>query len=108
WLLVVASGLTWFAGTLSADLVYLHRGPLVHAVVAATGARSPLAAAAVATGYCDAVVVTDANGWLSIAVAVLLVLVAARRRPDARVVGSIASLVVALALAASTVLADVS
>ncbi|MDX6719232.1 MAG: hypothetical protein QOJ63_1486 [Solirubrobacteraceae bacterium] len=108
WLLVVASGLTWFAGTLSTDLVYLHRGPLVHAMVAATRDRSPLAAAAVAAGYCDAVIVTDANAWLSIAVAVLLVVVAARRRPDARVVGSVGALVVALALAASTVLADVS
>ena len=69
WLLVAAAGLTWFAGNFSAtaDLVYLHRGPLVHAVVAATRNRSPIALAALAAGYADALVVGDANGWLAIA-----------------------------------------
>ena len=89
WRLVVAAGLTWFAGNFSASagLVYFHRGPLVHAVVAATqgshgrrsprgsSARSPLALAAVAAGYADALVVERANGWLTIAVIVALVLI---------------------------------
>ena len=92
WLLVAAAGLTWFAGNFSAtaDLVYLHRGPLVHAVVAATRKRSPLATATVAVGYADGLLVAHANGWLTIAVAVALVALAAHDRPDGRVVGAIA------------------
>jgi signal transduction histidine kinase len=110
WLLVVAAGLTWFAGNFSASagLVYFHRGPLVQAVVAATQARSALALAAVAAGYADALVVERANGWLTIAVIVALVLIVAHRRPDWRVVGSVGALVVALGLAASTVLLEVT
>ena len=110
WPLVAAAGLTWFAGNFpaTADLVYLHRGPLVHAVVAATRKRSALATAAVAVGYADALLVADANGWLTIAVVVALVALAAHDRPDGRVVGAIAALVVALVLAATTTLFTVT
>ena len=104
------AGLTWFAGNFAATagLVYLHRGPLVHAVVAATRRHSALAVAAVATGYAGALVTGQANGWLTIAVIAALVAVAAHHRPERRVVGAIAALVVALALAASTTLLDVT
>jgi signal transduction histidine kinase len=110
WLLLVAAGLTWFAGNfaVTAGLVYLHRGPLVHAVVAATRRRSSLAVAAVAVGYADAVLTARANGWLTIAVIVALGAVAVYHRPDRRVVGAIVALAVALAFAASTTLLDVT
>jgi signal transduction histidine kinase len=110
WALVVAAGLTWFAGNFAAgaDLVYFHRGPLVHAVIAATREASPLGLVAVAAGYADGLVVGGANGWLTLAVIALLGLIAARRRPDRRVAGSISALVLALGLGASTVLLDVT
>jgi signal transduction histidine kinase len=110
WPLVVAAGLTWYAGNFSAtaDLVYLHRGPLVHAVVAATRKRSPLATAAVAAGYADGLLVAHANGWLTIAVVVALVALAAHDPPDSRVVGAVAGLAVALGLAATTTLFTVT
>jgi signal transduction histidine kinase len=38
-LLLVACGIVWFAGTLSGTLVFLHRGPLVHLLLAYPRAR---------------------------------------------------------------------
>jgi signal transduction histidine kinase len=110
WLLLAAAGLTWFAGNFAATagLVYLHRGPLVHAVVAGTRRHSALVVVAIATGYAGALVTGQANGWLTIAVIAALVAVATHHRPERRVVGAIAALVVALALAASTTLLDVT
>src|SRR6478609_6420499 len=37
--LMVATGLAWFAGTFSDQLLYLHRGPLVHLVLAYPSGR---------------------------------------------------------------------
>jgi signal transduction histidine kinase len=52
--LMAATGLAWFAGTFSDQLIYLHRGPLVHLVLAYPGGRLKgrlaLIAAAVAYG----------------------------------------------------------
>ncbi|HXV95955.1 MAG TPA: hypothetical protein VD695_05360, partial [Gaiellaceae bacterium] len=56
--LMVLSGYTWFAGNLWAQLLYLHRGPLVHLHISyPTGRlRRRLAQATVAAAYVDAVV----------------------------------------------------
>ena len=51
--LLVATGVTWFVGTYSTDLLYLYRGPLVHLLIAYPGARprSRIDGMAVAAGY---------------------------------------------------------
>jgi signal transduction histidine kinase len=56
--LMVLSGYTWFAGNFWAQLLYLHRGPLVHLHISyPTGRlRRRLAQATVAAAYVDAVV----------------------------------------------------
>ena len=85
--LLAATGITWFLGNVSADLLYLHRGPLTHLVLAYPGwrPRTRLDLAAIATGYGAALF---ASLWHSeattIAFAVLLVAVAARGHAVAR------------------------
>jgi signal transduction histidine kinase len=56
--LMVLSGYTWFAGNLWSQLLYLHRGPLVHLHISyPTGRlRRRLAQVTVAAAYVDAVV----------------------------------------------------
>ena len=56
--LMVLSGYTWFAGNLWAQLLYLHRGPLVHLHISyPTGRlRRRLAQVTVAAAYVDAVI----------------------------------------------------
>src|SRR6478735_1363205 len=51
--LLAATGVTWFLGTYSTDLLYLHRGPLVHLLIAYPGARprSRIDGVAIAAGY---------------------------------------------------------
>ena len=79
--LLGATGVTWFLGNFSAELLYLHRGPLVHLLLAYPGwrPRSRLDLAAIAAGYATAVV---AAVWRSdvatIVLAAALVAVAAR------------------------------
>lgn len=107
WTLLVASGIAWFAGNLAAGwLPYLHRGPLVHAAVAATRRRSPLALAAAAAGYADAVVTGAGHGALDVTAAALVAALALRAH--ARLAGALLMLAAALGIAASTSLADVS
>ena len=55
--LLAATGVTWFLGNFAADLLYLHRGPLVHLILAYAGwrPRSRLDLAMVATGYAAAI-----------------------------------------------------
>ena len=57
------TGFAWFAGTFADSLVYLHRGPLVHCVLAyPTGrARSRVDRVAVAIGYAAALVPAPAE-----------------------------------------------
>jgi signal transduction histidine kinase len=95
-LLLVASGFTWFLGNfagvstewmawIAAHGVYLHRGPLLHAVVTfPTGrAATRLERAAVAGGYIAAFVTPVwRNEWVTVWLAVLLV-VAVRRHATA-------------------------
>ncbi|MDA0158719.1 hypothetical protein OM076_00465 [Solirubrobacter ginsenosidimutans] len=47
--LLAATGLTWFAGNFAGALIYVHRGPLVHALV-------PSSPAMVVAGYAAAVI----------------------------------------------------
>ena len=55
-MLLAATGLTWFAGTVDASALYLHRGPLVQLLVAYPGVAAPHATGlvAVAAGYAAA------------------------------------------------------
>jgi signal transduction histidine kinase len=92
-LLLVASGFAWFLGNfasvstawiawVAAHGVYLHRGPLVHAVVTFPMGRAAtrLERAAVAVGYVAALVTPVwRNESVTVGLAVLLVIVAARR-----------------------------
>jgi signal transduction histidine kinase len=80
-LLLAATGFAWFAGNFDPGLVYLHRGPLVHLVVAYVGwrPRGRLDAIAVVAGYVAAFVVPLWNEpWSSTLLAVGLVAVVAR------------------------------
>jgi hypothetical protein len=63
---------TWFLGNFSADLLYLHRGPLIHLVLAYPGwrARSRLDLAAIAVGYAAAIM---ASVWQSDVATIVLV-----------------------------------
>ena len=110
WALVASSGLTWFLGNFAttSGLVHLHRGPLVHAVVAASGARSRPAVATIAAGYGAAVLLGRAGGWVTAGVVAMLVVLAVRRRQGPVLAGSSAALAVGLGLAASTALLDVT
>lgn len=73
--LMTLSGYTWFAGNLWAQLLYLHRGPLVHLHISyPTGRlRRRLAQATVAAAYVDAVVEPIArNDVLTLVLAALV------------------------------------
>jgi hypothetical protein len=74
-LLLVATGLCWFAGSLAGPAVLLHRGPLVHLQMAYPSGRlrRPLAIAVVGLGYglCGLVGV-GRDPWVSLGFAVLL------------------------------------
>jgi signal transduction histidine kinase len=65
------TGLTWFAGNFSADLVYLHRGPLIHLLLTYPKGRatSRTERGAIGAGYAVAVV---ASAWASEAVTLAL------------------------------------
>ena len=79
WLLA-ATGFAWFAGNFDSGLLYLHRGPLVHVIVAYVGwrPRSRLELSTIVIGYISALVapVWD-NDAVSIALVAGLVAVAA-------------------------------
>ena len=77
--LLALSGYAWFAGTLWPQLLYLHRGPLVHLQLSyPTGRlRRRLAQGAVAVAYVDAVVLSLAENDVLTLVLAALVAVAA-------------------------------
>ena len=80
-LLLAATGFAWFAGNFAGSLVYLHRGPLVHCVLAYPSGRlrSRVARATVAVGYVAALAPpVGRSETATIALAVLVVGVAAR------------------------------
>jgi signal transduction histidine kinase len=73
--LMVLSGYTWFAGNLWSQLLYLHRGPLVHLHISyPTGRlRRRLARATVAAAYVDALIEPIArNDVLTLVLAALV------------------------------------
>ena len=71
WLLA-ATGFAWFAGNFDSGLQYLHRGPLVHVIVAYVGwrPRSRLELSTIVIGYISALV---APVWDNDAVSIALV-----------------------------------
>jgi signal transduction histidine kinase len=86
WLLA-ATGFAWFAGNFDGGLQYLHRGPLVHLIVAYVGwrPRSRLELSTIVIGYVSALAapVWD-NDAVSIALVAGLVAVAAHSLRTAR------------------------
>ena len=73
--LMFLSGYTWFAGNLWSQLLYLHRGPLVHLQISyPTGRlRRRLAQVTVGAAYVDALVLTIAeNNVLTLVLAALV------------------------------------
>jgi signal transduction histidine kinase len=80
--LLVLAGTAWLAGDLSEALLYAHRGPVVHVLLGYPGGRlqSRAAVAVVAAAYVDGLVPDLARAeWPTIALAVAVVAVAARR-----------------------------
>jgi signal transduction histidine kinase len=79
--LSAATGVAWFLGNFSSDLLYLHRGPLVHLILAHPGwrPRSQLDLLAIAAGYVAAVVTPVwSSDVATIVLSAALVAVAAR------------------------------
>jgi signal transduction histidine kinase len=101
--LLGATGVAWFAGNFAADLLYLHRGPLVHLILAYPGWRlvSRLDRAAAGTAYLAAIVTPV---WQSeaatVALAAALMAVTARGHPRIAIVaaGTVGAVLVAAAL----------
>jgi len=129
WPLLAFAGLAWFAGnfasagssfisSIGAVLIYLHRGPLLHA--AATSGRTrhrPVMVLAVTAGYAAALITGTPNRVLTLVAAALLAALAssmfARRgahvpRHELLVAGSQLTLAAALVLAGVTALVGVS
>jgi signal transduction histidine kinase len=128
WPLLAFAGIAWFAGnfanagstvvsSVGAALLYLHRGPLVHAAVTGSWSRHRrIVAAAVIAGYAAALSTGTPNGVLTLIAAGLVGTLAtstlARRRShplrhDLLLTGAQLTLAAALALAAVTALASV-
>jgi signal transduction histidine kinase len=80
-LLLAATGFAWFAGNFDSGLVYLHRGPLVHLIIAYVGwrPRGRLDATALIAGYVAAIVVPLWNEPLSSSVLAVGLVVVVRR-----------------------------
>jgi len=74
--LLAATGVAWFLGNFSADLLFLHRGPLIHLVVAYAGfrPRSRLDQLAVGVGYAAAIVAPVWQSDLGTAILVIALL----------------------------------
>jgi signal transduction histidine kinase len=112
-LLLAAAGFAWFVPNFGGALPFLHRGPLVHAILGYPRGRVPsrLAGAAVAGGYAAAIATPVwRSETASIVLAGLLVAVAAReyargvgRARRARLPALQAASVLALVLAGGTV-----
>lgn len=102
--LLVITGVAWFLGNFSADLLYLHRGPLVHLLLTYAGwrPRTRLDLVAIAAGYAAAVA---APVWQSdsatIVIALALIAVAARGCVAAAAVRARRERLVALAAVAA-------
>ena len=103
--LMVASGLTWFAGDLSSALLYAHRGPLVHLLLTYPSGRasSRVTLLVIAAAYADGLISDIARSeWMTLALMGAVVLVAAWRH---REVGGAERRARAAALACAALLA---
>jgi signal transduction histidine kinase len=81
--LIALAGAAWLAGDVWSTLVYAHRGPLVHALLAYPigRTRSPLILAVIAIAYVDGLVPELARApWPTVALTAAVVGVAAWRR----------------------------
>jgi signal transduction histidine kinase len=86
--LMIASGVTWFAGDLWTALLYAHRGPLVHLLLTYPSGRSSsrVTLLVIAAAYVDGVIPEVARSeWVTLALAVAVVAVAAARQRAASV-----------------------
>jgi signal transduction histidine kinase len=116
--LMLLSGLAWFAGDLSSALLYAHRGPLVHLLLAypAGSSSSRATLLVIAAAYADGLSPDVARSdWTTLALTGAVVLVAAarhrtaagaERRARAAALAGAALLSATLALAAVGRLAD--
>ena len=128
WLLLAFAGIAWFVGnfadagstvisSIGSALLYLHRGPLVHATVTGSWSRHrPIVALAVVAGYAAALTTGTPDSILTLIAAglvgALVTSTLARRRShasrhDLLLAGSQLTLAAALALAGVTALANV-
>ncbi len=127
WPLLAFGGVAWFAGnfadsgsalvsSVGSALIYLHRGPLVHASAVSGRSRPRLVVAAIVGGYVAALATGTFNGVPMLLAAVLLGALAAPviaraglRRPRHDVLVAVSQLVLSggLALAGVTALAQV-
>jgi signal transduction histidine kinase len=121
-LILGLAGAAWLAGTLDASLAALHRGPLVHALLAFPDGRlrSAVAAGATTAAYASGAVPDLANAeWLTIAVAAAVVAAAAEAQWHRRVgpprlivepvaLGAVLALAAAASLRADEGLADIA
>jgi signal transduction histidine kinase len=108
--LMVATGAAWLAGSVSGELALLHRGPLVHLLVATPGGRLHTwpQRVLVTAGYVAAVlpaVARDAVATMALAAAVAAVAIGrwARAGGRARAVAAVASAAIGLVLVAGAV-----
>lgn len=79
-LLLLGTALSWFAGTVEPSLLHLHRGPLVHVLLASTTRRRSLwIVVAITLGYAAALFpgVWRADGSAFVVAAILVLLTAA-------------------------------
>lgn len=86
--LMVASGVTWFAGDLWSALLFAHRGPLVHLLLTYPSGRisSRVTLVVIAAAYVDGVIPDVARSeWATLALTIAVVLVAAARHRAAAV-----------------------
>ena len=100
-LLLAGGGFAWFAGDFVPALLYLHRGPVVHALLAYPDGRirGRLIAVVVAAAYVDGAIAPVARSAVPTLVLCAAVGVAAARRPGRRPAGMMGACAVAGALA---------
>jgi signal transduction histidine kinase len=81
--LMLASGLTWFAGDVWSALLFAHRGPLVHLVLTYPSGRtsSRLTLLVIAAAYVDGLIPDVARSeWTTLALSAAVLVAAAARR----------------------------
>ena len=100
-LLLTGGGFAWFAGDFVPALLYLHRGPVVHALLAYPDGRirGRVIAVVVAAAYVEGAIAPLARSAVPTVVLGAAVGVAAMRRPGRRAAGTLGGCAVAGALA---------